>query len=220
MTKIGIWLLSSVERIDNCRIIEASLQNLNLKISKFDAYFPQLVDKEEIVDFNNFNRSIIKKYHREAKPGEYGCALGHQNMVQHFLNSSFEYGIFLEDDVGIDDSGLRKLGALINELQCSTYKSLFVILGAQQGIVSMKPLIQYRIPFEKPAALNRVLFPSRLSRTAAYLFTKDIAREYMWKNFEDYDVADNWNHLVKNIEVKPKFINIFQHPISNTSLIR
>ena len=134
---------------------------------------------------------------RELSLSEVSCALGHFEMYEEFLNSSSEWGLFLEDDIIIDSAIEKLLGSLTDQVQpivLTLSCSLHERFGPKPFPFSSDPLPLPWLPGFKHCLIPPIgAFAYLLNRSAAEIAVHNLRGK---KVFAPADFPFEFKHLV------------------------
>lgn len=161
MKNLGIWLINLPRSVSRLQAMVAQLDRLALPYDRFlaidgRAEWDRLLPK---IDVSAFRRNTG----REVLPGEIGCYMSHLGVWQELLDSPYDVGLVLEDDVVFHKDFLPALGLAVaargqwDMLKLNCIRAKFPIAQTQIG----------------PYRLNA--FIGSFTGMGAYLLTRDCA---------------------------------------------
>ncbi|AQW81144.1 glycosyltransferase family 25 protein [Campylobacter pinnipediorum] len=140
-------------------------------------------------------------------PAEIGCCLSHMKAYDEFINSNLDYALILEDDVIGDDESIKLAFEYVKHLDD---KSVF-ICGCQDGLEGRFSAFGKKI--QDNFYLVSKHSHSSIYRAAAYILSKDCAKQILKAHQDALYPADFWSCLLKKADLNMYFSDIFSHPI-------
>lgn len=201
MQNLGVFLVSMKQDSKRREILK---QNFKTFYDEFNI-IQAINGKELLADLyykKSFKTSLDLK--RLMSPGELGCTLSHIEALKAFLDSSFEFGLILEDDVIGCNQEIEKIKNL--EIK----QDFVLICGAQDGLGSQKYIYGKKV-FKDLFEVCKFSYP-HIYRTCCYVVTKNSASKILKYQEANHDLADRWDKILKNSDLKLYFADIFSHP--------
>jgi len=157
-----------------------------------------------------YYNSVVKnfvKYKEILSPSEVGCSCSHIDALKKFIDSKYDYGLILEDDVIGDDQSINRLSELLSLLP----ENSIVICGGQEGLKGNKYIYGKNVEGSDMCLLSR--FSLRyVSRACCYLVTRKSALHILASQRKILVQADKWNVLLNNVD-KIFYSPLFSHPV-------
>jgi|GEM_PF-340268 LPS glycosyltransferase len=142
-----------------------------------------------------------------ATPGEIACTMSHIKAYEDFLQKDTNFALILEDDIIGNDVFIDKAFCICEKIE--DHNSI-LICGAQEGLNSrfraFGKIIKQDLYLISPYSYASIY------RTAAYIITKSSAKALLDFYKNGLYVADKWEVILRNTNLKMYFSNIFSHP--------
>jgi GR25 family glycosyltransferase involved in LPS biosynthesis len=96
--KYHIYYINLKNRISrNEKMVKLLEENFNIEYERIEA-----INGNDLNISNLIEENVVGNNHYNLRRGVIGCSLSHISSWKKFLNSSYEYGIFFEDDIDIN----------------------------------------------------------------------------------------------------------------------
>jgi GR25 family glycosyltransferase involved in LPS biosynthesis len=118
---IIIYYINLKHRIDRKDRLLNELNNINIPIERIDAIDKKNLNKDDLIK----NKYISDN--TTLRLGQIACILSHKKAWEYFLNSNYDYAIFLEDDVVINKKYFELyFDKILNELNNIDFDWLYL----------------------------------------------------------------------------------------------
>jgi len=156
---------------------------------------------------------------RLMTPSELGCALSHVKAHEAFLRTGDSAGLFLEDDVILDDAGCANIKRLA---QTRVPENGLVHLGGLEGISPALKYLRGQLVQEDPKLFKIEAYDlGLLTRMAGYMIAPPTASKLRDAISQAPFVIDDFRYMKRNIGISDfYFSNIVEHPehLSHSSI--
>lgn len=195
------------------RRLNIDKQLVGVNFSFLDAIYGKDLGGKYLESLNS-QSWINERYKRGLTYGEVGCALSHLQIYKKMLEQDIPWAVVFEDDISVKYPFYDILLKNINKFNPDD----IYILGAQEGlacndyvIMSNKNTIELNeeIKFSKTIDSERYVY-----RTAAYLISKNVAKNIIDFTEQKFCLADDWSCFKKNNLFNDLYMsNFISHPI-------